>query len=692
MRKILLLLLAVFSLYTPYIAFSQIDLSIEWVKVNKEVARDGEIVQIRAMVKNIGGESGAFAVSFYYDVIDEEHLIDRKHYISISSYRIPSVEWDTKGLVGEHRIIVHVSDSNDENNYGYCNITILPGRMNAQLLIKEIYYHARPHRNNEFICIVNAGEEKINLTNFYLTTQPWKRVDKQNKVFLPAVELEAGEGIYLTQNGSSFEYEMGFQPDYEYYNCSSVPDAARDGKFIMANDGGVVCLKDKYNHTIDTVVYGDASFGEGWKGEAIEGVEAGEMLKRRDFIDTNTSNDWRWNRTFIIGQSNFEAWHGMASKAIAFCSPDCSYEVISEEIKNAHEIFINLYTFTNPYLADILNESNASIKILLDGNVIGGIPMEERWIAYMLSKKAEVRYMFGNEEEGIYKRYRYNHAKYAVLDERCIIESANWGKSGVPVDPTYGNREWGIVLVNESIANFMEMVFESDWNPDFQDSVTFDENSFTHGKPPDDYAISYYIPSDDYTPSFSPLYINSSFNITIILSPDNAEEEIKKLIDSANEEILVEQLYVEKEWSNGMNPFLKKIVEKNESGVAVYVLLNGNPSYYSTVATNKETEKFLESHGIKVKLQKELNIHNKGMVIDGKTVLISSINWGENSVRRNREAGVIVENEEIASYFEKIFWYDWDYEAGKEKEMPNEFFAIPLFLATFLIIYLYRKR
>lgn len=196
MRKTLLLLLVVFSIYTPYIAFSQIDLSIEWVEVNKSIARDGEIVKIRAMVKNIGGGSSAFAVSFYYDVIDEEHLIARKHYASISSYRIPSVEWDTKGLVGEHRIIVHVSDSNDENNYGYCNITILPGRINAALLIKEIYYHTRPHRNNEFICIVNAGEERINLANFYLTTQPWKRQINKIRFFFPPLSWKL-ENAYI---------------------------------------------------------------------------------------------------------------------------------------------------------------------------------------------------------------------------------------------------------------------------------------------------------------------------------------------------------------------------------------------------------------------------------------------------------------------------------------------------------------
>ena len=628
MRKILLLLAIILSLHASFAIPLSFDLSVEWVEVSKDVARDGEIIVIKAMVKNVGGESGAFAVSFYYDVMDNEHLIGRKHYASISLYRIPSIEWDTKGLIGKHLIIVHVSDENDENNYGYCNITILPGKIGARLLIKEVYYHARPHRNNEFVCIVNAGEGEVEAGNFYLTTHPWKRIDKQNKVFLPDIELKAGEHIYLTQNGSSFEYEMGFMPDYEYYNCSPVPDVVREGKFIMGNDGGVICLKDIYNHTIDTLVYGRAFFNEGWEGEAVEGVGKGEILKRRDFIDTNTSNDWKWNRTFIIGQSAFGVWHGKAKRAVAFCSPDCSYRVICSEIKNASSIFINLYTFTNPYLADALNESNASVKILLDGNVIGGIPMEERWIAHMLSKKAEIRYMFGDEDEGIYKRYRYNHAKYAIIDERCIIESANWGKSGIPVDPTYGNREWGIVLVNQSIANFMREVFEYDWNPNFQDNIPYNESSFTHGKPPNDYTISYYIPSGDYNPSFTPLYINSSFNITIILSPDNAEEEIEKLIEDAKEEILIEQMYIQKDWSSGLNPFLKKIVEKNESGVAVYVLLNGNPSYYSTVAMNKEVKEFLEKYGIETKLQSNLNIHNKGMIVDGRKVLISSINWG----------------------------------------------------------------
>ena len=684
-------ILLILSLPTiPAISF---DLSVEWVKVDKQVVHDGEIIEIKAKIKNLDvGVSQAFVVSFYYDIADDEHLIGRKYYDSINYYRIPSIKWDTKGLAGEHKIIVHVSDANEENNYGYCNVTILSIKK-VKLLIKEVYYYARPHRNNEFVCIVNAGKMDVNLKGFYLTTQPWKRADKQNKIIFPDIKIKAGEEIYVTQNATSFEFETGFKPDYEYYNCSpAIPDLEREGKFVMANDGGVVCLKDAYNHTIDAVVYGNAYFNEGWEGKAVGCVTAGIILKRKDFIDTNTSKDWEWNRTFIIGQSEIDAWNGKAKAAIAFCSPDCSYKIISKEIKGVNEIFINLYTFTNPYLASILNKSNATIKIFLDGNVIGGIPMEERWIAYMLSKKAEIRYMMEDEENGVYKRYKYNHAKYIIFDNKCIIESANWGKSGIPLDESYGNREWGIVLENESIADFLKNVFEYDWNPEFQDSVEFNESSFTHGKPPSDYYISYYVPHGNYKPAFSPLYVNSSFNVTIILAPDNAEEEIIKLLGEAKEEILVEQAYIQKDWSNGLNPFLKKLIERNESGVSVKIILNCNPSYISTTAMNKETYEFLKSKGIEVKLQSNLNIHNKGLIIDGRKVLISSINWGENSVRRNREIGVIIENGEIANYFEEIFWHDWHYKNKEKENLLAKVFILPVIAATFLIIYLYRRR
>lgn len=673
---------------------AQFDVSVAWVKGGKNPVGEGELVRVEAKIVNQNTEvSRAFAVSFYYDETDDSHLIGRVFYDSIYRYRIPSLIWDTKGKEGEHTIIVHVRDEYG-SNYGYASIIVAPTkRKNADVLITEVYYHARPHRSNEYLCIANTGKEEVPLYGWYMTTEPWKRADAQNRIVFPNVTIRQDETIYITQNATSFSFESGLDADYEYYNCSPAPNMERNGKFIMANDGGVVCLKDPYNHTVDVVVYGDAAFHEGWAGKAIDGVGEGVVLKRNDSRDTNTSADWEYNRTFIIGQSDFQPWHGMVEGAVAFCSPDCSYEVISEALENADTLRINLYMFTNPFIARILNESTASIQLFLDGNVIGGIPMEERWIAYVLNRGGEVRYMLQDEEGGIYKRYRYNHAKYVVMDDACIIQSANWGMTGIPPDPTYGNREWGIIIRDGNASAFLETVFDADWDPGFQDSIAFDEESFTHGKPPADFSPLYHCPHGEYTPRFSPLAVESRCNVTIILSPDNAEEELLALLDGAKEEILVEQAYIEKDWTGGVNPLLKKLVEKNESGVRVRVIMNYNPGYHSTSAMNREVYDFLKERGIEVRLQGDMDIHNKGVVVDGSKVLISSINWGENSVRNNREVGIVVENEEIAGYFQRVFEYDWEYAAPKEKpDIVEWMFILSVFAVTFLVIYLYKKR
>lgn len=689
-RSALIVALVLF-LVIPFSA-AQFDVSVAWVKVEKNPVVDGELVKVKAKIVNHDPEiSRVFAVSFYYDKTDDEHLIGRVFYDTIYHYRIPSIIWDTKGMEGEHTIIVHVRDEYG-SNYGYASIAVTAKKhIGEGVLITEVYYHARPHRNNEYLCIANMGKKEVSLEGWYVTTEPWKRADRQNRIVFPDVTLRPNETLYITQNATSFSFETGMDADYEYYNCSSIPDLTREGRFIMANDGGVVCLKDPYNHTIDTVVYGDASSHEGWEGKAVEGVGEGVVLRRNNSRDTNTSADWEYNRTFIVGQSDFPPWHGMAEHIVAFCSPDCSYEVISEALRHAETLRINLYMFTNPFIARILNGSTAHVRLLLDGNVIGGIPMEERWIAYGLNQSGEVRYMMGDKEHDIYKRYRYNHAKYVVMDNACIIASANWGLTGVPPDPTYGNREWGVVIQDAHAAAFLATVFEYDWNPAFQDSVSFDEESFTHGKPPVDFSPLYHCPHGDYAPKFSPLTVESGCNITIILSPDNAEEALLSLLEEAKEEILVEQAYIEKDWTGGMNPLLKKLVEKNESGVRVKVIMNHNPEYHATSAMNEEVYAFLRSRGIEVKLQKDMEIHNKGVVVDGSKVVISSINWGENSVRNNREVGVVVENEEVARYFQQVFHHDWEYTTAQEESNFAEWiFVLIVFAVTFLVIYLYK--
>ncbi|RLF45851.1 MAG: hypothetical protein DRN29_05965, partial [Thermoplasmata archaeon] len=184
-------------------------------------------------------------------------------------------------------------------------------------------------------------------------------------------------------------------------------------------------------------------------------------------------------------------------------------------------------------------------------------------------------------------------------------------------------------------------------------------------------------------------------------SPDNAENEIERFISSAKKSIFVEQAYIEKDW-DPTNPFLNAIVKKNESGVEVKVLLNYNPEYESTNEMNEETYAYLKEKGIDVKFfytnsSPLKNIHNKGIIVDGEGVLISSINFNENSVRNNREVGIIIKNEDVAEYFTNVFKYDWNAEfrekgAVMDKEKIEMVLIGIIFGLAFLIIYIHWRR
>jgi phosphatidylserine/phosphatidylglycerophosphate/cardiolipin synthase-like enzyme len=65
-----------------------------------------------------------------------------------------------------------------------------------------------------------------------------------------------------------------------------------------------------------------------------------------------------------------------------------------------------------------------------------------------------------------------------------------------------------------------------------------------------------------------------------------------------------------------------------------------------------------------------VKIHNKGLIIDDQKVVIASLNWNANSIH-NREAGVIIENDEIASFFNAAFFHDWNVSVKEGRETGN---------------------
>jgi phosphatidylserine/phosphatidylglycerophosphate/cardiolipin synthase-like enzyme len=52
--------------------------------------------------------------------------------------------------------------------------------------------------------------------------------------------------------------------------------------------------------------------------------------------------------------------------------------------------------------------------------------------------------------------------------------------------------------------------------------------------------------------------------------------------------------------------------------------------------------------------------HTKGIVVDGKRVLVGSYNWTNHGPIFNRDASLLIANRRVAEYFEALFLFDWE--------------------------------
>ena len=695
------------------------------------IFNEGDIITMKATLKNKGSDNATNVdIVFYYDAIAPENYIDAKHYDTVGkNQKYPTAQWDTHEITpGEHSIIAIVDPENiieeidETNNEQSLQITLMETITipSGTLLITELYYDTHPRMDNEFITIYNPTDQPIDISTLSLTNQPQERTDEQTKIVFPELTtISSKTSVTVTYNASTYQRETGRTPTFEYGTDSlnHVPQMTTKKTFTLSNTGSAIAIKDPYNHTIDLVIYGNYTTEDttGWNGPPAEKTGQGIILKRTfdgdTPQDTDTADDFKSNRRYHIGQSTFSFTPlSIDAEITTFVSPDSSFTAIVNELQSAKEsIYCNLYEFTNPFLCDELIaalQKNIQVYLFLEGSPIGGLDDKEKYIVRRLATHgAHIRFIMNNPDTNTYTRYPYDHAKYIVIDNKTVIvESCNWAKTGVPKDPTAGNREWGIIIRNKTIAQQFLTVFQDDWNPERCDSYPYEKMNF---ELPQDFFIDLSTEKGSYTPLFPSKTFTGTFTVTPVFSPDTSEQTINDLIDSATTSIYIEQLYVYKQWSETISPFVERLVNKSHQGVDVKIILNYNAGYDATNEEANQTKQYCEQFGISVKFLYTnwsifSNVHNKGMIVDNKYVLISSINWNENSVRNNREAGIVVENEDVARYYSEVFSYDWNLMPPQQvhhdvenslADYKNIIYIVVIFTLTFLFIaYTWRKR
>jgi len=556
------------------------------------------------------------------------------------------------------------------------------------VMITEIYYdtYLKGDTDGEFIRIHNPTEYPIEIGG-------WQITDLEGAITFPSLTgMDAGNCLYLAYNATAFYDETLQRADFEYgVDSDSTPDMIETYRTIkLSNAGDEVILKDEKGDIVDVVIYGssDSDAVGGWTGTPVEGVREGVILERdRDettdkYEDTDSAEDWNDFRVYGVGQSHFSyETFGFDGNVTVFTSPDSSFTAIADAIDNANEsICLNLYQFHNFYLMDrIIDaiERGVEVKMMLEGGPVNGIADEERYVASKtVTAGGDVRFMISDGDRGIHDRYAFNHAKYAIIDdETTIVTSENWKNTGVPINNTFGNRGWGIIINNPDTADYFSSVFVEDWKPASKDSFPFTSDDpiygTKYGSPPPDFVPDRTILTGNYSRPFGSEIVSGKFNVSPVLSPDTSLLETKSIIGvikGANDSVYVEQLYI-RNWGTPAdpepNPFLEATINASRRGCEVKILLDsvygekneGIVECLNDIAADENLNleaKLIDNVGMGLN-----KTHNKGVIVDHSQVLISSINWNENSARNNREAGLIIENEDVAEFYTDIFFYDW---------------------------------
>ncbi len=547
----------------------------------------------------------------------------------------------------------------------------------------------------EFIQIMNPTNGSIDLSMCGITDGEGLAVFEKGTMILP------GEVMTIADNGTRY-YEMTLQyPEFSYTGIStmdslSVPKSSP----TMANDGDEIFLVSTGLDVADAFVFGDSTHsGEGWIGPAVEVDGSYQIVKRMmingTYLDSNSSLDWDTYKVIKAGQSSATSGYFQTSgHTTAFVSPDCSMDAIIDVIENAKVcISLNLYEFTDAHLATSLRDAlsrGVDVRILVDGSPVGGMPdAEEELLSWLVLAGADVHTQNPSGVK-VETRYNFNHAKYMVADNSTtIVMTENWKKSGVPVPGTTGNRGWGIAIENDDLADYFSQIFYNDWKADWEDVCEFEPNVVSDIYEP--------IKEKTLEPIFEQQTSISTSNVTAVIYPDMSltpEDPLMKLISSAEDAILAEQFYIDLHWGKRnadgtwpqLNPYLTALIDAARRGCSVKVLLDSSDYNikFEDYNDNDDTVAYLNSLAeaedldIEARLVRSgthifTKVHTKGLVVDDSKTLISSINWNENSCTRNREVGIIVENDEIAEYFTRVFGYDWKDEMDK---------PIPVIVAT----------
>lgn len=321
-----------------------------------------------------------------------------------------------------------------------------------------------------------------------------------------------------------------------------------------------------------------------------------------------------------------------------FVGPDNAYEVVLSSIKNAQTSFyLEVYTLSSePLVNELIRAHNRGVDVVVQLS-------DDRVNSYEDDYTEEAAWRLYDAGIDVYwtsSSFTFTHAKFWIVDsQQAFVYSGNWAPSSIPqYEGARTNREMGLIFNDASIANYYENVFFDDG------AISTPYTTIPHTGS---------LQANETTGTYEHPFDYSTFveyaEVTPIFAPDNAYDLLSNLIQSATTSLDLELQYIKFDCD-----LLNDVIDAALRGVAVRVLIP------EPTDSGENVTEVLINNGAQVRFFLGLgHDHNKYVSVDGETVQVSSINWSNNSIENNREAGAIVKNSNVATYFKSVFDYDW---------------------------------
>ncbi|MEA2905804.1 MAG: hypothetical protein QOI12_3191 [Alphaproteobacteria bacterium] len=370
---------------------------------------------------------------------------------------------------------------------------------------------------------------------------------------------------------------------------------------------------------------------------------------------------------------------------IAYCSPDSTYAVTKRLFDDAKKtILIGIYDFSADYMTELVLDAlrrGVKIKLMLD-----------------IDSKDEQTLFDGLNDSGVdgvpapscashrVHFFSSSHEKVIVIDgEWCLVQSGNYSQNSIPLNVKDGgdrdhfrpgNRDTGLAIRSKKLAKFFTTILESDMaleinGPESLAQAAKAANAFMIERAPTRVPDTLF-PSKTFK-------LTKPLNIQPVLSPDNYMDVMPDKLRAAQTSILIEQQYIRGAQEN-ISDLLAAIKDAREAAgkLDIRIILGKIFSKKDLPKEHENLDLLKRDFGLVlgkniryIDTSRFVHCHNKMVLVDGEGVLVSSQNWSNSAVSKNREAGVWLSHSGICGYFTQIFENDWK-TALKAPDAPAE--------------------